>query len=60
MSKVLIPFKGEPQLKEAIRVVAFNQGHSNSSKTIYDILVQNPQLSKALKDLQRRNKKKVA
>jgi hypothetical protein len=56
MSKVIINAKGTKQLKEAIRVVAFNQGHSNSSKTIVEILESNPLISKEL----RRTKKKVA
>lgn len=58
--KVIINAKGTKQLKEAIRVVAFNQGHSNSSKTIVEILEANPAVSKALKELQRGRKNKVA
>lgn len=51
MAKVLIPFKGEAVLKEAIRVVAFNQGHSNSSKTVYDIVSEHPEIKKQIKKL---------
>lgn len=51
MAKVLIPFKGEEELKEAIRVVAFHQGHSNSSKTVYDIIIADPKIKKELRKL---------
>ena len=57
--KVIINAKASGQLKEAIRVVAFNEGHSNSSRTIVNILETNPAISKALKGLQRGCKNKV-
>lgn len=60
MSKVIINAKGSKELKEAIRVVAFKQGHSNSSRTVVEILEANPQVARVLKDLQRGVKKKVA
>lgn len=56
MAKVLIPFKGDKELKEAIRVVAFNQGHSNSSKTVQDVLEADPEIKKQLRKLKQRCK----
>lgn len=56
--KVIINAKGTSELKEAIRVVAFNQGHSNSSRTVVEILEANPAVAKELKKLQRSGKNK--
>lgn len=58
--KVIINAKCDPELKEAIRVVAFKQGHSNSSKTIVDILEVNPDVARALRELRKNKSKKVA
>ena len=58
--KVIINAKGTKQLKEAIRVVAYHQGHSNSSRTIVEILERDPYVARALKTLQRGIKNKVA
>jgi hypothetical protein len=56
----IINFKGTPLLKEAIRIVAFNQGHSNSSKTLSEIIEANPLISKELRRLSRTGTNKVA
>lgn len=56
----IINIKGTKVLKEAIRVVAFNQGHSNSSKTITEILEANPLISKEVRKLSGNRKNKVA
>lgn len=58
--KILINCKVSENLKEAIRVVAFNQGHSNSSKTMVEILEGNPLIAKELRKLQQKFKNKVA
>lgn len=55
--KVIINAKGSKELKEAIRVVAFKQGHSNSSKTIVDILEANPSVARTLKEIKKSSKK---
>lgn len=57
--KVILNLKATPELKEAVRIVAFNQGHSNSSKTVLDILECNELISKEVRKLQRKNKNKV-
>jgi len=57
--KIIVNFKANPILKEAIRTVAFNQGHSNNSKTIVQILESNDLISKELKKLKQRSKNKV-
>lgn len=58
--KPLINFKGSEELKEAIRVVAFNQGHSNNSKVIVAALESNELICKELKKVKQRIKNKVA
>lgn len=60
MQKTIINAKGSRELKEAIRIVAFNEGHSNSSKTIVAVLEQDPAIKRELKKLQRSSKNKVA
>lgn len=57
MSKVIINAKGTLELKEAIRIVAFKQGHSNSSKTVVDILQADPLIARALRELKKSSKK---
>lgn len=59
MSTVILNAKVDPLLKEAVRVVAFNQGHSNKSKTVLRILESDPEIKRELKKLQRRIKEKV-
>jgi len=50
----IINFKGTELLKEAIRIVAFNQGHSNSSRTLSEIVEGNILISKELKKLKKK------
>ncbi|MBL7740287.1 MAG: hypothetical protein JNK14_13810 [Chitinophagaceae bacterium] len=57
-NKVIINCKGSRVLKEAIRVVAFNQGHSNSSRTVVEILEANPLIAKEVKKMQQKFKNK--
>jgi hypothetical protein len=58
MKLVSINFKGSAELKEAIRIVAFNQGHNNRSKTAIEILEKDPEVKKELSKL--KPKKKTA
>ncbi len=54
---VVITFKGTPVLKEALRHVAFDAGHSSSSKVIKDCLDNNEQLQTAIKKISKKTKK---
>lgn len=56
MDKKIINFKADKAMREAIRKVSYDQGHSNKSRTIVDILEADPLISKELKKL----RKKVA
>jgi hypothetical protein len=55
-NEVMINFRGSEQLAEAIRVVAFNQGHSKSSEAIRNALETNPEIAKELKKIKSRKK----
>ncbi|MES2428275.1 MAG: hypothetical protein V4560_14945 [Bacteroidota bacterium] len=54
---VVITFKCSPILKEALRQVAFDNGHSSSSRIIKDSLETNEQLQLATKKLLKKVKK---
>jgi hypothetical protein len=50
---VIINARGTAVLKEAIRIVAFNAGHSNSSRLIVNILESDPRIAAELERLRR-------
>lgn len=55
MSKtVIINAKGTKSLKEAIRIVAFNNYDSNSSRAMVDILKRDPRIAKELKKMEKK------
>lgn len=60
MENILINFRGSTNLKEALRIVAFKQGHSNISKTLVTVLENDPEIKKELAKLNGSSKKKVA
>lgn len=59
MSTVILNAKVDPLLSEAVRIVAFNEGHSNKSKTINTILQADPAVKRELRKLQQGIKNKV-
>lgn len=60
MQTTIINARGTVLLKEAIRIVAFNEGHNKSSRTIIGVLENHPSIKKELEKLKRSPKKKPA
>lgn len=54
--KVIINAKGSTELKEAIRVVAFETRKRSSSALIIGILEKNPKIAAKLKEIENKNK----
>lgn len=55
MKKVIINAKGSPDLKEALRIVAFNT-KTSASKIIIETLEKNPLIANELKKLSKINR----
>jgi predicted transcriptional regulator len=55
MKKVIINAKGSPELKEALRIVAFNT-KTSASKIIIEALENIPLVANELKKIQKLNK----
>lgn len=52
----LLNVRVHKDLKEAIRTVAFKEGHSNSSKSIVSVLENDPAISRELKKIKKSSK----
>lgn len=52
--KVVITFKGTKIMREALRMRAFEQGHSSASKTITQALLSDPLFVKELKKAEKK------